>query len=657
MRTNTKVHLIASIVLLLALMSSGLLSVALAASIGRNGLAYTDRAEDADPPEVALGIAMGAFRGIFVNYLWIRATQAKEDGRYFEAIELADAITKLQPRFPRVWVFHAWNMSYNISVTTQTPEERWRWVDAGVSLLRDEGLRANPNDMLLHKELGWIFLHKIGGYTDDSNQYYKRQLAYEWQNILGAPPEFDFENRTPERRREQYTLWLRPIVDAPETLAALRTANPRAGELADAYRNRTGERLGPSFLRRVALHEALDNAGQLDFERDRTGGDRIGPITTIFNELHEDPRYADAWPDLIAHARRRTLIDDYNMDPLLMYRLTEGFGPIDWRLPGAHGLYWSFRGVREGQMEVDERNSDAFDFVNTYRIVIQSLQELWRFGDLYFNYLDVARGRSAYYQAVPNPDFLEAYGSILDEAVAGAGIFEGKKRVYRPFAAGYENLMEDAVTFYYRRGQREAAERWYEKLRNWPGANIHAVADRKERLSKPIDEFVRANIYERQDSPSLVVQEVAASLQSAYVEGLLMGDDELFRGMFNYAKDQHAYFQEIQYRTIVAGGDNARTEYLDRDFKLVAGEFFAQVILNFGPQEASLMYQHAPEDLKPYAYESLTARYGRVLEQAGDGRSLDDIFPPPPGIDAFMAERAAERERRDTQRIEGVLQK
>ena len=31
-----------------------------------------------------------------------------------------------------------------------------------------EGIPANPNDMVLHKELAWIFLHKIGGYTDDA---------------------------------------------------------------------------------------------------------------------------------------------------------------------------------------------------------------------------------------------------------------------------------------------------------------------------------------------------------------------------------------------------------------------------------------------------------------------------------------------------------
>ncbi|MEQ8771199.1 MAG: hypothetical protein RIB60_11905 [Phycisphaerales bacterium] len=658
MRTNTKICIIAALVLIASLGGAGWFSVALAGSVGRHGLAYTDRAEDGDPPQVALGIAMGAFRGIFVNYLWIRATQAKDEGRYFEAIELADAITQLQPRFPRVWVFHGWNMAYNISVTTQTPEERWRWVNAGIQLLRDEGLRANPNDMLLHKELGWIFLHKIGGYTDDANQYYKRQLAREWQEVLGQPPEFDYNADSAETRAQVFADWFRPIVDAPNSMSALRERNPVAGELADAYRASSGMQPGKDLLSRVALVDALERIGQLDATvADFQSANAMGPRTRAFLELRNNPEYAGGWDDLIAFTRRRVLIDDYNMDPLVMLRLTENFGAIDWRLPGAHGLYWSFRGVREGQMEVDERNSEAFDFVNTYRIVVQSLQELWRFGTLYFNYLDVVRGGAGYYQAVPNPDFLEAYGSIIDEAIAQAGIFEAERRVYRPYAAGYENLMEDAVTFYYRRGDLDAAERWYTKLRTWEGANAHAPGDRIERLSRTLDEFVQANVFERQDSPTVVVQEVFAALQSAFIQGLLFGDDEVFRGMFDFAIAQHRYYHSAQFRQIAAGGNTARTEYLDRDFRFVAGMMFAQVVVQLPPEEAELIYFNAPDDLKRYAYIALGERYQQVLDQTGDDRPIDEIFPPPPGMDEFRQELFEKLRERGDQSIEGVQEK
>ena len=108
----------------------------------------------------------------------------------------------------------AWNMAYNISVTTHTPQERWSWVNSGVRLLRNRGIRANPNDMHMHKELAWIFLHKVAGFTDDANQYYKRQFAYEWQNVLGRKPVIDPNKRDRESVVQQYVDWIQPIVDA-----------------------------------------------------------------------------------------------------------------------------------------------------------------------------------------------------------------------------------------------------------------------------------------------------------------------------------------------------------------------------------------------------------------------------------------------------------
>ena len=628
------------------------LSTRISVTASNARLSYTERVEDNAPPQVGLGIAMGAFRGLFVNMLWIRANNLKDEGRFHESMELARAITTLQPRFPRVWVFQAWNMAYNISVATQTPSERWEWVQSGIRLLRDEGIPANPDDMLLHKELGWIFLHKIGGYTDDANQTYKRMLAAEWQEILGAPPEFDYSNRDRAARTAQYERWLRPMVDAPDTLAALRQRNPAAANLAQIYTDRLGEPPGKEMLRRAAVQEALERYGRIEAIR-RAGG----PMTRAFDALYNDPAHAAAWPDLLAYARKRVIVDEYHMEPLRMLRTVQDFGPVDWRLPATHALYWSYRGVREGQMEVNERNSDAFDFVNTYRIVVQSLQELWRYGELYFNYLEVHEGRPGYYQAVPNPDFLESYGEILDEAIAQSGIFEGEKRPYRAFAAGYENLMEDAVSFYYRRGDFTNAERWYQKLRTWEGANVHAVFDRTERLSLPLEEFVAANLHDRYDSPTVVVQEVYAALDSAFYEGLLMGDSDVFEGMFDYARKQHAFFMQAQFRQIAAGGASARTEYLDRDFRFVAGMFFAQHMLGLPPDEAELMYYNAPEDLRRFAYAALVQRYRQLLEQTGDDRTVEELFPEPTGMAQFNAWLTQELNRRSEQGIEGVMEK
>ena len=237
MDRDRRIQIIASLILALCLASSGVLAVAMTGVAGRARMTYTDRAEQGQPWEVSAGIAMGAFRGVFVNFLWLRANEMKEAGKFYEAIGLADAITRLQPRFPRVWVFHAWNMSYNISVATQTASERWKWVSAGIELLRDKGIPANPNDMLLHKELGWIFLHKIGGYTDDANPFYKRRLAVEWTAVLGPPPPRTSEDRNRAHAVAKHAAWLSVIADAPDTLEGVVKAQPVAGLLADRLRS------------------------------------------------------------------------------------------------------------------------------------------------------------------------------------------------------------------------------------------------------------------------------------------------------------------------------------------------------------------------------------------------------------------------------------
>src|SRR6202012_2292343 len=78
------------------------------------------------------------------------------------------------------------NMAYNISVKFQDPRDRWRWVERGIELLRDEGLRYNPHDVLIHRELGWFFQHKMGQNLDDAHHLYKQMWANEMAKGFGA---------------------------------------------------------------------------------------------------------------------------------------------------------------------------------------------------------------------------------------------------------------------------------------------------------------------------------------------------------------------------------------------------------------------------------------------------------------------------------------
>ena len=132
------------------------------------------------PPAVAFTtVALGGFRGILADVLWMRAGTLQDEGRYFELVQLSDWIAKLQPRSPAIWAYHAWNMAYNLSALMAAPAEKWRWVRSGIVLLRDEGMAANPGSPRLHQELAWIFLHKLGTDYDANAEYYRAQWAAE----------------------------------------------------------------------------------------------------------------------------------------------------------------------------------------------------------------------------------------------------------------------------------------------------------------------------------------------------------------------------------------------------------------------------------------------------------------------------------------------
>jgi hypothetical protein len=650
MTRDTRTQLVAFAFMLAFFAASASLAVSLTGTQGRYKLTYTDRAEEGQSPQIALGIAMGAFRGIFVNFLWIRANDMKQEGKFFEAVQLAQTITKLQPRFPRVWVFHAWNLSYNISVQTQTPEERWQWVNRGIELLRDEGIPANPNDMLLHKELGWIFLHKIGGFTDDANGVYKRMLAKEWTVAVGPPPQV-----TPETSRDReaaiasYVAWIQPYADAPDTLEGAIEKTPKIGELVSRLRDLNMD-LNWDLLGRYEVWNHAKRASQRELLMSRV----IGPNTQAMGALVDDPQFKDAWTGLLAHMRRRVLIDKYHMDPQRMVRYMQKYGPIDWRHHAAHGVYWGQTGVENSLFRWTEANKDDYDFINTDRIVAQSVQDLFRTGELYFDFLAMAIPPfDGMYQGVPNAHFVQAYGDILDEQRSRSWADRLDSRGFSPLSAGYENFLRDAICFFYRRGDMREAERWRERLRKFDGANMNDQ-ERRDLVSQPLELFVRKELATRLSSPSIMINQVAGSIIAAYQSGLLQGDQPQFLAQIDFAKMAHKYYMEQQLRSTVvtSGGASKRMAQLSPNFPEVTGVLFAQYIQGLGLDQAELVYDRAPNDLRQWGYDVLRAMFKDVLEEIAKAqpdptkvRTFEQIFPEPKGMEEFRKDREAERRR------------
>ena len=352
------------------------------------------------PPHVAVvTAALGTFRGLAVDILWARADHLQMEGEFYEAQTLAQWITTLQPRFPKVWWFQSWNMAWNITAATQVPAERWGWVSRGIDLLRSRGIPLNPQAANLYFDLSWIFQNKIGRVGDKEHWYYKARLAGDMQEVLGEL----VGGRTTQQAIERF----RRISDAAATLEDLEAQKPDIRQAIDfltkygaAADEATLRMLGRVMMRLASLDAKV--MGDIPLPR--------GTNTELVRAMQKDREMATLILEhLVPHLQRRVLEDHYHMDPARMLAAMERYGPLDWRHPDSHGIYWSEEGVA-----VSRKLSRKED-VNELMLVRGRLLML----------LDLMRSGKVEYDPVtsrvdllPDPRFARKFEEAIEEAFA-----------------------------------------------------------------------------------------------------------------------------------------------------------------------------------------------------------------------------------------------
>ncbi|MFH0888548.1 MAG: hypothetical protein V1871_05000 [Planctomycetota bacterium] len=105
-------------------------------------------------------VAIGGFKPLLVDYLWIKQDRLQKDKQFEEIRLLLSIIARLQPRFVEVWSFNAYNMIYNISSQEKTAEAKWYWVKSGIDYIK-EGMKHNPQNPALIQWLAFFYYHRI----------------------------------------------------------------------------------------------------------------------------------------------------------------------------------------------------------------------------------------------------------------------------------------------------------------------------------------------------------------------------------------------------------------------------------------------------------------------------------------------------------------
>lgn len=472
-----------------AVLLAGVFRVEESMNIDRDALGLTrvQPLENAPPVLAFTTVALGGFRGLISNILWIRASDLQDDDKYFEMAQLADWITKLEPHFVQVWLVQAWNMAYNISVKFKDYPDRWRWVERGLELLRDEGLQYNRNETLIYRELAWFFQHKMGANMDDANMYYKQEWANEMAEV--------FDKKTPD---------LEPLIH-PKT---------------------------PDEKRRAAL-----------------------------------------------------LRDKYKMDPDFMKWVNEQYGPLEWRLPEAHAIYWAACGLRAAELNPTKIKPE--DLITLRRVVYQSMQTSFQRGRL------VANPFLKSFEFGPNLDIIPK----VDAAYAQAAHDDEKNRDH--IEKAHKNFLKDAVYFLYVHNRINDAAKWYGVLgTKFPNSTLLDYRTNSFPRNISLDEYAVSRVQED------VGETMSRDRVKAIVEGLLanaltslvVGEDERAAGYKLLAgKVLDTYSKNTQTRKDALGIsslDDIQREVVNRMLDPQNGilpemRAVLRTKLNLGPEPAS----------------------------------------------------------------------
>lgn len=644
-RTSTLIQVLAVVLVVLCLGAASLLQNPINRQRRELDLVLQSDVYEGLPPKYAwVSAAGGAFRGLAANVLWVRANRLKEEGKYYEAHQLARWICTIQPRFPAVWRFQAWNMSYNISVATHTPQERWQWVYNGIRLLRDEGIPNNDRVLGLYHELAWIWFHKVGGRSDDMHHYYKRQWAANMQTLLGAPP-------VGAGAAEEID-WFRPVAEAPRRLDELIDQRPGVAEIVaelkqlgvDVNESADGEVYHPleeAYFRYYASWQTRQEVAELRASPFVTS-EKLQPMFDFF-EATERGAKAEDFQALMAYLRAKVLREQYKMDARFMLDATGMLGtedplPIDWRTPWSQSIYWTLYGREHtGELEVIRE----FDRLNTDRIMLFSLQSLAQRGRMIF-FLHVAEPMLSYVAYLPDLRYIEAmHRKYIEMGERHKEEDEDvEERTAEILRSGHVNYLEEAIVNLYFVGRESEAQRYLEYLAmNY--RNRH-TGEPEERYMQGLDLFVRSQLSDLA-SRETALPLIQSMLANAYLN-LSAGLTEQYRqGVIQAGEVYRAYQKEH--------ADTPEGRMALTSFSQLQAEGLGFFLTN--PQmpivHHARVWAETPDDIKriTYRFENVP----EYLEAMCERMDLDvnKVFPPPPGMEEAPALKREEDIARELQ--------
>jgi hypothetical protein len=208
------------------------------------------------------------------------------------------------------------------------------------------------------------------------------------------------------------------------------------------------------------------------------------------------------------------------------------YGPLDWRLPEAHAIYWAALGLEKARENPDKVK--AADLISLRRVIFQSDYQAFKHGRIISNPFNPS------VELAPNLDLVsranDAYLFFMNDDPGSSN----------NIANAHRNFLRDAIYFLYENNRMTEAARWFKYLgEQYPDKQI--IENQPNSLPKnlTLDEYVVAvvNIDIGETSQERVTSAVQGFLTHAYLD-LAIGQDDRAVGFQALAKIVYDQYQK-----------------------------------------------------------------------------------------------------------------
>ena len=224
--------------------------------------------------------------------------------------------------------------------------------------------------------------------------------------------------------------------------------------------------------------------------------------------------------------------EKYKIDPVFAEKVNSQWGPLDWRLPEAHAIYWASVGLQKAKEDPDKVKPG--DLIQLRRVIYQSMLQAFHHGRF------IANPFTNQYTLGPNLDLVakvnNAYLTEMKEDPPSSN----------EIAVAHRNFLRDAVYFLYSNNRVAEAANWYRDLgQRYPDKTILDKVPDSLPKNLTLDQYAADRVQEDigDFSEERTISDIQGLLGTAYYN-LAIGEDDHYQGLLLEAHQLYENYQK-----------------------------------------------------------------------------------------------------------------